>query len=277
MAVRTVLVHATTNEKGVALLKAAAEFSAAHDAHLVGLVVGIEPSIPYASLVEVPVDAYAAELEDAREETRKLVRAVEGILSRYSNAFEVRGATVPEGFVGTEVARHARYADISLFPVRNGDASAQRAVDTALLESGRPVLLAPPAASLDGVGRRVAVAWDASREAARAVADMLAVVPHGGTVHVVMVDPVVAPEHHGEEPGADIATALARHGLRVSVDALPASGRSFAEIFLAHAREIGADLLVAGAYGHSRLREILIGGATRDLMEMTDRPLLMAH
>lgn len=277
MPVRTILVHATTSEKGVALLKSAATFSAASDAHLVALVVGVEPSVPYASLMDVPFDAYAHDLEDAREETRRMVRQVEGILARHSNAFEVRGATVPSGLVGTELARQARYADITFFPVRNGDATARQALDTTLFGSGRPVLIAPAAAPLDRLGRRVAIAWDASREAARAVTDAQSLLPKGSAVHVVMIDPIVAPEHHGEEPGTDIATALARHGLRVTVDALPTAGRSVAEAFLEHARSIDADLLVAGAYGHSRLREILIGGVTRDLMEMTDRPLLMAH
>ncbi len=277
MAVRTVLVHADTNEKGKALLKGAAEFAAGRDAHLVALLVRPEPSVPYASLIDVPVDAYARDLEDAREETRRDVRAVESVLARHSNAFEVRGATVPSSLMGHEYARQARYADIALFPPRNGNSDVQRALDNTLFESGRPILIAPDGCRLDGIGRRVAVAWDASREASRALGDALGLVERGGSVHIVMVDPVVAPEHHGEEPGADIATALARHGLRVTVDALPDAGRPFCEQFLSHAREIDADLLVAGAYGHSRLREILIGGATRDLMEQADRPVLMSH
>jgi nucleotide-binding universal stress UspA family protein len=274
---RTVLVHATTNDKGVALLKSAATLAAGAHAHLVALVVGIEPSVPYASLVDVPIDAYAQDLEEARDDTRRTVRQVEGVLARHSNAFEVRGATVPSGLVGAEVSRQARYADLSLFPVRNGNALAQQALDATLFGSGRPVLIVPAGAALDAVGRRVAVAWDGSREAARAVADALSMLSRGSEVHILVIDPVVAPEHHGEEPGADIATALSRHDLKVTVHAVPSAGRSVAGAVLEHARALDADLLVAGAYGHSRLREILIGGVTRELMEQTDRPLLMAH
>jgi len=208
-----------------------------------------------------------------RSETDSLSRH----LSRSGISFEVRGASVPPGMVGTEFARHARYADISLFGKPDDSGLWHQTVDTTLFESGKPVLICPPGAKLDPLGKRAALAWNAGRQAARSVADALPLLEASQDVRIVMVDPRVGPSDHGEEPGAAISKMLARHGLKVTAEALAKSGRTFADAFLAHARDIDADLLVCGAYGHSRFTEMLFGGATRDLMERADRPVFMSH
>lgn len=277
MPFRTVLVHAQDTDTGRALVEEAIRFAEPRRAHVVALVVGVQPVTPYATMVDVPLDGYAEDIARAREEVRLESDRISRHFARAGVTFEVRGVSVPPGMVGTEVARHARYADLSIFGKPDDSGLWHQTVDTTLFESGKPILIAPPKVSLHPIGRRAAIAWNAGREAARSVADALPLLEGSEDVRVVMVDPRVGPMAHGEEPGAAISTMLARHGLKVTAEALPKSGRTFADAFLAHARDIGADLLVCGAYGHSRLSEMLFGGATRDLMEQADRPVFMSH
>jgi nucleotide-binding universal stress UspA family protein len=96
-------------------------------------------------------------------------------------------------------------------------------------------------------------------------------------VHLVLVDPVKGEEYHGEEPGADAAAYLARHGVRVTIDRLPRMNRSVAEVLRQHALDTSADLMVMGAYGHSRLRERLFGGVTKSMLDESSVPILMAR
>jgi nucleotide-binding universal stress UspA family protein len=277
MAFKTVLVHAQDNDRGRQLVDQASRFAAAHGAHVVALLVGVQPTAPYATMVDVPLDGYVEDIQRARDAVRDDADRLSEYLNHLGGSFEVRGVSVPPGMVGAEFARHGRYADISLFSTPDDTGLWHQTVDTTLFESGKPVLICPPGASLEGVGKRVAIAWNAGREAARTLNDALPLMAGAQDVRVVMVDPRVGPFDHGEEPGADVATMLSRHGLPVTAEALPKSGRTFAEAFIAHARDMNADLLVCGAYGHSRFSEMLLGGATRDLMEAADRPLLMSH
>ncbi|WMS42635.1 universal stress protein [Acuticoccus sp. MNP-M23] len=277
MAFKTVLVHAENTEPGWSLVEAAAAFAAERDAHLVALLVGLEPSVPYASMIDVPAANYGLDLEDARNELKAGADEIRGKLERLGGSFEVRATLRPGGLAGAEFARHARYADISIFPQRNTEGNWHQLLDTTLFESGKPMLICPPGCTLTGIGQRVAIAWDAGAEAARAVANAIPLMLAADDVHVVTVDPHVSTARHGEVPGADLATMLARHGIAVSVNAIPGEDRGFASAFLTHAADMNADLVVSGAYGHSRIGQMLLGGATRDLMETADRPLLMSH
>jgi len=277
MAIKTVLVHAQDTDRGRQLIDQASRFAAARDAHVVALLVGVQPTAPYATMVDVPLDGYVEDIQRARDAVRTDADRLSEYMTHLGGSFEVRGVSVPPGMVGTEFARHGRYADIAVFSTPDDTGLWHQTVDTTLFESGKPVLICPPGASLEGVGKRVAVAWNAGREAARTLNDALPLMAGAEDVRVVMVDPRVGPFDHGEEPGADVATMLSRHSLPVTAEALPKSGRTFAEAFIAHARDMNADLLVCGAYGHSRFTEMLLGGATRDLMEAADRPLLMSH
>ena len=277
MAIKTILVHARGSDAGLALMQQAAEFAEARGAHLVALVLGVQPAAPYATMVDVPLDGYVEDIARARDVVRTEVEQLKEHLASRTSSFEVRGASVPPGMVGAEFARHARYADLAIISSPDDSGVWHQTVDTALFEGGRPVLICPPGAKLGGIGKRVSLAWNAGREAARSIADAMPLLNGAEDVRVVMVDPKVGPFDHGEEPGADIAAMLARHKLPVTVEALPKSGRSFAESFVAYARDMDADLMVCGAYGHSRFSEMLFGGATRDLMEAADRPVLLSH
>ena len=127
------------------------------------------------------------------------------------------------------------------------------------------------------LGQRVTVAWDASREAARAVNDALPLLVRAQAVDVVTVNPSDSPFGHGEDPGADIALHLARHDIQVEVRRIETRDLDVANTVLSHIADRGSDLVVMGAYGHSRLRELVLGGVTRTILRDMTVPVLMAH
>ena len=126
-------------------------------------------------------------------------------------------------------------------------------------------------------GARIVVAWDGSLEASRAVAAAMPLIEAAREVRVALVAPRVRGSEHGQEPGADLGAVLSRHNGNVSVDRLPSLDRSVARALLGHASDTEADLLVLGAYGHSRLTEAIFGGVTHDMLREAPLPLVMAH
>jgi nucleotide-binding universal stress UspA family protein len=125
--------------------------------------------------------------------------------------------------------------------------------------------------------RRAIVAWDGSREAARAAHDALPLLRLAEEAIVLIVDARDLGARAGQQPGADVAAHLARHGVGARVKRVTSGGTGIGELILAQAGEEGADLLVMGGYGHSRLREMLVGGVTRHVLEHTTVPVLFAH
>ncbi|MBB1471926.1 universal stress protein [Luteimonas sp. MC1782] len=148
-------------------------------------------------------------------------------------------------------------------------------VASLLLGSGRPVLVVPPGAAAPEAGGAVLLAWRPGAEAARALHDALPLLRDASRVDVVVVDP--SPGAEGEQALVDVAAHLARHAVRADMVVQAARGRAVSAIVLEHAREMPAQLIVAGGYGHSRLREWVMGGVTRELLLGSPVPLLLSH
>jgi nucleotide-binding universal stress UspA family protein len=178
-------------------------------------------------------------------------------------------------------AHCAHYADLSVVAgginVTAEGETAHAYVSALLLESGRPVLVVPPRSRAAQPPRRIALAWRPTAEAARAVNDAMPFLVQAERVDVLIVDPPAGERDDGQQPGADIATHLARHGVRAHVVIHESRGRAVSSILLQHAREMPAHLIVAGGYGHSRLREWVMGGVTRELLVSSPVPLLFSH
>jgi len=140
---------------------------------------------------------------------------------------------------------------------------------------GRPVLIVPRYGTFETVGERVLVAWNGSREATRAVHDALPLLKLASSVTVLSIDP----EHDTGDriPGADIALHLARHGVAAEGMSTVGLDISVGDLLLSRAADLGADLIVMGAYGHSRVRELVLGGATRHILQHMTVPVLMSH
>ena len=127
------------------------------------------------------------------------------------------------------------------------------------------------------IGERVVLAWNASKEARRAADDAMPLLTSAHSVSVIVVDAAKNPDRHGEEPGADIALHLARHGVRVEVERLTSCGSSVAGSILAAADRLDADLIIMGANGHSRPKRLLFGSTTSAVRKNTRLPVLMSH
>ena len=269
--------EATANER-IAFASALAErFSA----HLIGLYLLPTPEAPRHLGYYDPalLDPFFAELgEKARSAAFKVREA-------FGHATGLRGLSaewreIPEG-PDADPALHARYADLvilgQLDPDRAETVLIRPRPEQVALASGRPVLIVPYAGHFDNVGRRVLIAWSATREAARAVSDAMPLLTSAELVTVLTIDAREGPQAHGELPGADIAVHLARHGVKADIERTVSAGLPVGEALLSRAADLGADLIVMGAYGHSRVREVLLGGATRSVLRSMTVPVLMSH
>ncbi len=281
MGVKDILVHLDTTEQAATRLRLAAEMARRHAAHLTGLLV-IDVMLPPLAGGEMGGGTMLADLLEQMRQTALADAA------RVETAFRERlrldGLSGEwrqvEGATAELVALHARYADLVLLGQEDPEGSQPAAgpvIEQVLFASGRPVLLVPYAGRFESLGRRVLIGWNASREAARAVNDALPLLMQAETVTVLAINPRRGVGGHGEEPGADIALHLARHGVKVNVEHTVTSGISDAETLLNYAADLSADLLVIGAYGHSRFRELVLGGVTRTLLREMTVPVLMAH
>ena len=181
------------------------------------------------------------------------------------------------GGVGEQFSRIARRFDLSIVGQVEPDSSAIEEIiaESALFESGRPVIIVPYIQKAPLKLDNVMVCWDGSRAAARAIADAMPLLSKAGRVEVV----IVANERgkQDEIAGADMAAHLARHGLNVDVRRTALGDVDVADILLSHAADAGSDFIVMGGYGHSRLREFILGGVTRSIFRSMTAPVLMSH
>jgi nucleotide-binding universal stress UspA family protein len=212
-----------------------------------------------------------AAAEEAAQEFAERMRA-----RQYTAKSEWR-ATTGDGFAALQ--RYARCADLVVAgqPDPEGNSVPAWFSHDLVMSTGRPVLYVPFAGRFEDCGTRVLVPWNASREAARAVADGLPFLRGSKAAEVVTFDPEKVLPAGTSMPEPDIGAYLARHEARVSVARLPSGGIDIGSLILSRAADSGADLIVMGAYGHSRIRELVLGGATRTLFESMTVPTLMSH
>lgn len=280
MSFKSLLVFADDSDASAPRLDTAIAMAEWLGANLAACALTEQPAYYYGIGSEVAVDIYGQDVERARMVAQDVADAARARLAGCGHDGGARWAAgTPEAIAGI-AARNARYADLSLVgqPFDGAHESLLTKVfEGILFDSGRPFVMVPRAWSGGGFGERIMIAWTPRKETARAVADAMPFIEAAEAVHIAMVDPDTGDDAHGEEPGADLAAALARHDVPVTVDALPSAGQTVAGRLLSHAADCGASLIVMGGYGHWRLRESVFGGATRDMIRQTTVPLLMAH
>lgn len=264
-------------------LEIAASLAARYGAHLIGLHAAFPadglPNLGYFERFHRPLfePIYREFAEKTQAEAALNRQTFEEVVRRQGLSGEWRCV---EGYPSGIAALHGRYVDLIILgqPGPAGEiAFFQPLPEEVVLAAGRPVLIIPYAGTWDDIGRRVMIGWNASREATRAVNDAMPLLAGADNVTVLTIDPTEKPAGHGEIPGADIALHLARHGVRAAAEATVSSDIDAGEILLSRANDLSADLLVMGAYGHSRVRELLLGGATRTVLDSMTVPVLMAH
>lgn len=279
MSYKSILVHLHDNTRRETLLAAATSLARDFDAHLIGL--SVQPAI-----IVVPSmgGGEAMVIEDHRQAYREE-------MGRLKMAFET--STQGQPFVGewrevdpdydhpiTRILDHGRCADLIIASQKDPDwqyTEHLEAPDRLVLESGRPVLLMPNSESTFDIGKRIVVAWNGSREAARAVFDALPLLKKASQVTVVWVDPQNEGQLAGDLPGAEICAALARHGVKCEASQNIRPSASVGTTLLSTIKTNGADMLVMGCYGHSRMREFVFGGATSEILHAMTVPVLMSH
>jgi nucleotide-binding universal stress UspA family protein len=270
---RDIVVHVDDTPAGTARLGYAARLARAWDAHLVA--VHVQPSTHLPSRVsarvnEILVEAWRKQIEETTAR----------VASRIAAAGRAEGLTIEyrfvEGLADERLLAHARHADLTVIGQPGDPARDEQThiVETLLFGSGRPILIVPSVGSYDPACRRVLCAWNASREAARALADAMPLLRRADAVTVLSADPEGGAHR---VPGADIALHLARHGVKAATSATYAGDLPVGDALLNRAADLGADLLVMGGYGHSRTREAIYGGATRSVLDHMTLPVLMAH
>lgn len=250
------------------------------DCHLAAAFLTPLPDEPLAYEPTVVAGVWAELLSRARQDAEAERKRVEARLSRSGRAIELRNAEALSRDLGRVAAVHSRYSDVAIMTRPSegpGSELREEIIEGVLFHSGRPALIAPPGWAGKAIGKRVVVAWDASREATRALSEADDILEGADAVTVLTVDAKPKMFGHGDQPGANIAAHLSRRGLPAEVRNVDSMGRSASLAILEEAQALSADLVVMGGYAHSRLRELVFGGATRDLLRTANVPLLMAH
>ena len=213
----------------------------------------------------------------AREEAGALKSEAEEMLEKEGVSAAVRAAPVRFSEITSIVGREGRFHDLIIlprpFPSEPGD-TAEDALDGALFETNAPVLVCPPT-SVGRLGRKVLVAWNGDQEAMRAIRAAQPILKTAEQVEVVMVDP--RRTNDPASPGFALMAMLTRQGVNAVLAPITKTADTVSETLRQKALEMGADLIVMGAYGHSRFRERLLGGATREMLQKANVPVMMTH
>jgi len=274
MAIKDILFLLNPEAEAQTAAPYATAFAEFLDAHFTAAGVIYEMLIPSGFTGDYPAEITAALTDQSRERNA----AAYALLCKAAPASlrtELVEIDAIPGEARYELARLARHFDLTIIGQsreRSGDDALM--AEAALFESGRPVLFVPRIHTHAPKLSRVVVAWDGSRTAARALADAQPVLDKADVIDVVSIsDPRLG---YKELPGFNITRHLSRHGLNAELKRLPMSG-DVGETLLSYAADAGADLLVMGGYGHSRLREIVLGGTTRTIMQSMTVPIFMSH
>lgn len=275
MAFKDILVHVDNSPQVKTRLDLAAKLAQAQDAHLIALNVRTRPLMP-----QFIRSQYGAQLDRIREEFN--AEAAREARAVFDSIQPAHGVTTEwrdvEGSLEQSVTLHARYADLTVLGQGEGGDNGERPLaDAVMLDVGRPVLVVPHAGRFPTLGERVLVAWNGSREATRAVHDALPILRRSRLTHVMAVNPTGGMAGHGDIPGADICLHLSRHGVNAVCEHVKSEDLNVGQMLLSRAADEGADLIVMGAYGRSRLSELVLGGATRHLLRHMTVPVLMSH
>ena len=284
MQFKTILSVLTRPDHIAADLTPAQSAAQEQDAHLDLLCLGIDQVQTGYYFAGASAALYQEGRAQADEDARRIVAKVTEILSGNTVSsgglrWSAEAAVAQTGSIAPLVGQRARFADlvIATSPYDPAAGIAEEiAFEAALFDAATPVLLAPASKPLTLKPRRVVVAWNQSNEALCAIRKALPILICAERVDITVIDP---PSHGPErsDPGGQLGQWLARHGVRTEVTVLAKTLPTAADVLQRHVEETATDMVVMGAYGHSRLREAILGGATRQMLESAKVPVLMAH
>jgi nucleotide-binding universal stress UspA family protein len=276
---KTILVHIDETARSAQRAELASRLAVLYDAHLVGAAMtGLRSYLLPVGEYGVGFDALGLAVAQVRADANRALDLFE-TCARGAGVASVERRCIDEE-PGIGISLQARYCDLVVISQTDPDQFLQPLrsgfPDYVLLNAPRPVLVLPLDAAPATLGQRITVAWNGSAEAVRAIASALPLLQRARKVNLVVFDADISGDLHGEVPGADIALYLARHGVPVEVTS-GGAGIDEGASLLSFAGKNDADLIVMGAYGHSRFREILLGGMTRSVLASSTIPLWMSH
>lgn len=279
MPYKTVLVHVDESARASERIKIAAAIAMAENAHLIGTAMtGASRYLVQTRMLSELDPNLKTHLDFLRERAQRGLEDFEQTAQKLGlPSFEKR---LVDDEAGGGICLQARYADLIIIGQNDPEEISPVVMpdfpEYVVLHSGRPVLLVPYTGRFDHIGNRALIAWDASMPATRAVTSAIPLLQRAQLVQVVVFNHEARSQMHSTLPGSDIALYLARHDIQVEV-LQRKTGREIGTELLATASELQSDLIVMGGYGHTRFREILLGGVTSSVLEMMTVPVLMSH
>jgi nucleotide-binding universal stress UspA family protein len=246
-------------------------------AHLTGIAFSYEPVFPVMVGMEAIPTEYIDEQRAKNEKTARLAKTnfqkAVGEAGLRSDCYVPNASAAGAAALLARIGRH-----FDLAVIQQADATTSEndyLIEAALFESGRPVIVVPYIESAGPTFKRALVCWDGSKPAARAIADAIPLLRRAGKVEVITI--AEAGKVTEEFPGAEIGQHLARHGLKVEIKRIDVADVDAANTILSYAADVSADFLVMGAYGHTRIREFILGGVTNTILASMTVPVLMSH
>ena len=275
--IKDIVVNLTIGVERDAAANYAVSLASIFKAHLVGVAFVYDPKVSANLIVGIPAELIEAQRAATKHLTNEAVARFEELAKQAGVMTESQMIDVAPGHVGDTFGRLARSFDLSVIRQAEPNKAEQEVpiIEGALFESGRPVIVVPYVQTQGAKFNCVMVGWDGSRAAARAIGDAMPVLKRAKMIEVFTV--VAGATKNAEFPGIDIGQHLSRHGLNVEVKRIAAESINVPEAILSHAADISADFMVMGGYGHSRLREYVLGGATRGILASMTLPTLMSN
>lgn len=282
MAFKDLLVHIDASQACTHRVAAALALAKRQGASVTGVAIALDSTISSYAGIEFPASLSAQQKEIVKKAADQAIATFEAAAKAAGVDHASRLITCGASKAPAQLSFHARHADMTFMGQPNADepgASFQEALlDGVLFASGRPVYIVPYIGRFEMAVRKAVIAWDGGRKAVRAVNDAIPLLQgRGGEVVILVVNPEQRRDAHGDRPGADIAAHLARHGIATKIETQRATEISPDQAILNFLSDAGADLLIIGAYGHSRLREKAFGGVTNTILHQMTVPVLMSE
>ncbi|SDX49701.1 Universal stress protein family protein [Ruegeria halocynthiae] len=279
MAYKSLLTVMTETELSQTALAQIVALAEAQDAHAEALCLGVDRSQTGYYYAGANALILQETLSRANAESDEILAYAQTYFGKSGVRWSAENGVAQIADIGRHVARRARFSDLVILPRPYGkdrDAEAEPIVEAAMFEGHAPVLLMPDNAKPVSSPKTVIVGWNESVEAMRAIRCALPFLKRAELVRIVVIDP---PRHGPDrsDPGGLLSQLLARHGVKCEIDVLSKTMTRVSDILNRHAADTEADMIVMGAYGHSRFREAILGGATRNMLEQSEVPVFLAH
>ncbi len=275
--IKDIVVNLSVGEKGGPAGDYAISVASAFGAHLTGVAFVYDPIVPVSGTGYIPAEVIESQQADNEAAAKAAIDRFAAATDRAGLSAEPLTLTASFAGAGDQFGRIARRFDLAIVGQAEPASNSVEEIiaEAALFESGRPVILVPYIQKAPLKLDNVMVCWDGSKAAARAIADAMPLLIKAGSVEIAIITNERGKQDEIE--GADMGQHLTRHGLKVDVNRIPGGGIDTADALLSHAADSGADFMVMGGYGHSRLREFILGGVTHSIFRSMTIPALLSH